>query len=184
MNSLTLGTMLVLLLSEDTAPLLTLEYCTVVIMWQTVGILDLEVRFAILPVKIPSVIASPAVGRAVAVLGGSEVAVMVDDDQVRHVDAATVRVGTKSTDNVQDNPCCHTDNARDVPGSVGVADVDKEDALVVACVEKLVTATDGSARLLVTQHASNEFNSSPCDTPDFTPQFEFKPTPVCRLYLH
>jgi hypothetical protein len=124
-----------LLLSEDTAPLLTLEYWAVVIMWQTVGVLALEVGFAILPVKIPSVIASPAVGRADAVLAGSEVAAMVDDDRVRHVDAATMRVGTESTDNARDNPWCHTDNARDVPGSVGVADVDKEDAPALACVE-------------------------------------------------
>jgi hypothetical protein len=134
-TKLTLGTMSVLLLSEDTAPSLTLEYWAVVIMRQTVGILALEVGFAIIPVKIQSVIASPAAGRAVAVLAGSEVAAMVDDDRVRHVDAATVRVGTKSTDNVQDNPWCRTDNARDIPGSVGVANVDKEDALAVACVE-------------------------------------------------
>ncbi len=66
-----------LLLLEDTAPSLTLEYWAVVIMRQTVGILASEVAFAILPVKIPSVIASPAVGRAVAVLAGSEVVAMV-----------------------------------------------------------------------------------------------------------
>ncbi len=52
----------------------------------------------------PSVTASPAAGRAVAVLGGSEVAAMAEDDQVRCVDAATVRVGTKNTVNMQDNP--------------------------------------------------------------------------------
>jgi hypothetical protein len=104
-------------------------------MWQTVGILASEVGFAILPVKIPSVVASPAAGRGVAALAGSEVAAMVDGDQVRRVDAAIVRVGTKSTDNVQNNPQCCTDNARDIPGSVGVANVDKEDAPTVACVE-------------------------------------------------
>jgi hypothetical protein len=124
-----------LLLSEDTAPSLTLEYWAVVIMRQTVGLLASKVGFAILPVKIPSVIASPAAGRAVAVLAGSEVAAMVDNDQVRHVDAATVTVGTKSTDNAQDHPCCRTDNAQDVPGSMGVANVDKEDAPAAACVE-------------------------------------------------
>jgi hypothetical protein len=134
-TKLTLGTMSALLLSEDTAPSLTMEYWAVVIMRQTVGILALEIGFAILPVKILSVIESPAAGRAVAVLAGSEVAAMVDDDLVRRVDAATMRIGTESTDNAQNNPWCRTDNAQDVPGSVGVANVDKEDALAVACVE-------------------------------------------------
>jgi hypothetical protein len=68
-------------------------------MWQTVGIIALEVAFAKLPVGFPSITASSAVGRAVAVLAGSEVAAMADDDQVRRVDAATVRVRTGSTDN-------------------------------------------------------------------------------------
>jgi hypothetical protein len=134
-TKLTLGTMSALLLLEDTAPSLTLEYWAVVIMRQTVGIIALEVGFAILPVKIPSVTASPVADRAVAVLVGSEVAAMVDDDQVRRVDAATVRFGTKSTDNAQDNPWCRTDNARDDPGSLGVVNLDKEDAPAVACVE-------------------------------------------------
>jgi hypothetical protein len=134
-TKLTLGTMPALLLSEDTAPLLTLEYWAVVIMQQSVSIIALEVRFAILPVKNPSVTASPAAGREVAVLAGSEVAAMVEDDRVRHVDAATVRVGTKSTDNAQDDPWCRTVNAQDNPGSLGVAGLDKEDAPTVACVE-------------------------------------------------
>jgi hypothetical protein len=103
-------------------------------MRHTVGVLASEVGFAILPVKIPSIIASLAAGRAVAVLAGSEVAAMVDDDRVRSVEAATMSVGTESTDNSRDNPWCRTDNAREVPGSVGVADIDKEDAPVVACV--------------------------------------------------
>ncbi len=68
------------------------------------------------------------------VLVGSEVAAMVDDDRVRRVEAATVSVGTDSTDNAQDNPQCRTDNAREVPGLVGVANVNKEDASAVACV--------------------------------------------------
>jgi hypothetical protein len=112
-TALTLERMLAILLSEDTTPSLRLEYWAVVIMWHTVGILasESEVGFAILLVKSPSVIASPAVGRAVAVLAGSEVAALVDDDRVRRVEAATVSVGTKSTDNAQDNPRCHTDNA-------------------------------------------------------------------------
>ncbi len=102
-------------------------------MRHTVGILASEVGFAILPMKSPSVIASPAAGRAVAVLAGSEVVAMVDNDRVRRVEAATMSIGTDSTDNSQDNPRCRTDNAREVPESVGVADVDKEDAPAVAC---------------------------------------------------
>ncbi len=135
-TALTLERMSAILLLEDMAPLLRLEYWAVVIMRHTVGILafESEVGFAILPVKSPSVIASLAAGRAMAVLAGSEVAAMVDDDQVRHVEAATMSVGTKSTDNARDNPRCHTDNAQEVPGSVGVAAVNKEDAPVVACV--------------------------------------------------
>jgi hypothetical protein len=132
-TALTLGRMSAMLLSEDTAPSLRLEYWAVVIMRLTVGILASEVGFAILPVKCPSVIASPAAGRAVAVLAGSEVVAMVDNDRVRCVEAATVSVATESTDNAQDNPRCLTDNAREVPGSVGVANVDKEDAPIVAC---------------------------------------------------
>jgi hypothetical protein len=62
-------------------------------------------------VGFPSVTASPAAGRAVAVHVGSEVAAMAEDDQVRCVDAATVRVGIKSTDNARDDPWCRTDNA-------------------------------------------------------------------------
>jgi hypothetical protein len=112
-TALTLERMLAILLLEDTAPSLRLEYWVVVIMRHTVGILasESEVGFAILPMKSPSVIASPATGRAVAVLGGSEVAAMVDDDRVRRVEAATMSVGTESTDNAQDNPRCRTDNA-------------------------------------------------------------------------
>ncbi len=93
-------------------------------MRQTVGIIALEVAFAKLPVDFPSITASSAANRAVAVLSGSEVAAMADNDQVRHVDAATVRVGTGSTDNMQDDP-----------GSMGVVNLDKEDAPSVSCVE-------------------------------------------------
>jgi hypothetical protein len=110
-TALTLGRMSAILLLEDTALSLRLEYWAVVIMRHTVGILASEVGFAISPVKIPSVIASSAAGRAVAVLAGSEVVAMVDDDRVRCVEAATVSVGTKSTDNAQDKPRCRTDNA-------------------------------------------------------------------------
>jgi hypothetical protein len=133
-TALTLGRMVGILLLEYTAPLLRLEYWAAGIMWHTVGILASEVGFAILPVKNPSVIASPVVGRVVVVLVGGEVAAMVDDDRVRRVETATMSIRTKSTDNAQDDPRCRTDNAREVPGSVEVADVDKEDALAVACV--------------------------------------------------
>ncbi len=68
------------------------------------------------------------------VLVCSEVAALVDDDQVRRVEAATLSVRTESTDNARDDKQCRTDNAQEVPGSVGVADVDKEDAPTVACV--------------------------------------------------
>jgi hypothetical protein len=70
-TALTLGKMSAILLSEDTAPLLRLEYWAVVIMQHSVGILASEVGFAILPAKSPSVIASPEAGRAVVVLAGS-----------------------------------------------------------------------------------------------------------------
>jgi hypothetical protein len=133
-TALTLGRMLVVLLLEDTAPSLRLEYWVVVILQHTVGILASEVGFAILPVKSPYLIASPAAGRVVAVLAGSEVAAMVDDDRVRLFEAATVSIRTESTDNAQDDPRCCTDNAQEVPGSVGVANIDKEDAPAVACV--------------------------------------------------
>jgi hypothetical protein len=133
-TALTLGRMSAILLSEDTAPSLRLEYWVVGIMRHTVGILASKVGFAILPMKSPSVIASPVVGRVVAVLAGSEVAATVDNDWVRRVEAATVSIGTESTDNARDDPQSRTDNAREVPGSVGVANVDKEDAPAVACV--------------------------------------------------
>jgi hypothetical protein len=133
-TALTLGRMSAILLSEDMAPSLRLEYWAVVIMQHTLGMLASEVGLAILPVEIPSVIASPVVGRAVAVLAGSEVAAMVNNDRVRRVEAATMIIGTKSTDNVRDNPRCRTDNAREVPGSVGIANVNKENAPAIACV--------------------------------------------------
>jgi hypothetical protein len=123
--------MVAILLSEDTAPSLRLEYWVVGIMWHTVGILASEVGFAILPVKSPYVMASPAAGRAVVVLAGSEAAAMVDNDRVRRVEAATVSVKTEGTDNARDNPRCRTDNAQEVPGSMGVTSVDKKVACVV-----------------------------------------------------
>ncbi len=147
-----------ILLSEDMAPSLKLEYGAVVIMQHTVGILASEVGFAILPVKSPFVIASPVAGRAVAVLAGSEVAAMVDDDRIRRVEAVTVSIVSESTDNARDDPRCRTDNAQEIPGSVGVASINKEDAPDVACVVSQLLRWLGCARLLVTQHASNESN--------------------------
>jgi hypothetical protein len=93
-------------------------------MRQTVGIIASEAAFANLPVGFPSVTASSMAGRAVAVLAGCEVAAMADDDRVRRIDAATLRVSTRSTDNAQGNP-----------GSLGVVNLDKQDATTVACVE-------------------------------------------------
>ena len=119
---------------KQPAPSLRLEYWAVVIIQHTVGIFPSEVGFACLPVKIPCVIASPVASRAVVVLVCSEVAALVDDDQVRRVEAATLSVRTESTDNAQDNPRCRTDNEQEVPGSVGVANINKEDAPAVACV--------------------------------------------------
>ncbi len=75
-----------------------------------------------------SVTASSAADRAVVVLPGSEVAAMADDDQCRHVDgAATMRVGTGSTNNVRSDS-----------GSLQVANLDKEDAPAVTCVESWI----------------------------------------------
>ncbi len=93
-------------------------------MWHTVGIIALEAAFAKLPAGFPSITASSAAGWAVVVLAGSEVAAMADNDWVRHVNAATLRVSTGSIDNEQGDP-----------GSMGVVKLDKEDAPAVACVE-------------------------------------------------
>ncbi len=67
------------------------------------------------------------------VVAGTEVSAMVDDDQVGRAEAATVSVGTKRTDHARDDSPCRTDDAREVPGSGGIVDVDKEFAPAVAC---------------------------------------------------
>jgi hypothetical protein len=67
------------------------------------------------------------------VVAGTEVSAMADDDRVGRAEAATVSVGTKIADHARDNSLCHTDDAREVPGSGGVVDVDKELAPAVAC---------------------------------------------------
>ncbi len=67
------------------------------------------------------------------VVAGTEVSAMADDDQVGRAEAATVSVRTKRADHAQDDSPCCTDNAREVPRSRGVVDIDKELAPAVAC---------------------------------------------------
>ncbi len=74
-----------------------------------------------------------AAGGGMTVVAGTKVSAMVDDDQVGCAEAATVSVGTKRADHAQDNSPCRTDDAREVPGSGGVVDGDKELAPAVAC---------------------------------------------------
>ncbi len=66
-------------------------------------------------------------------VAGTEVSEMVDNDRVGRAEAATVSVGTERADHAQDDSPCRTDDAREVPGSGGVVDVDKEMAPTVAC---------------------------------------------------
>ncbi len=67
------------------------------------------------------------------VVAGTEVSAMVDDDRVGHAEAATVSVETKRADHARDDSPCHMVDAREVPGSGGGVDVDKELAPAVAC---------------------------------------------------
>ena len=67
------------------------------------------------------------------VVAGTKVLAMVDDDQVGRAEAATVSIGTERADRARDDSPCCTYNAREVPGSRGVGDVDKELAPAVAC---------------------------------------------------
>ncbi len=67
------------------------------------------------------------------VVAGTELLAMADDDWVGHAEAATVSIGTKKADHAQNDSPCRTDNAREVPGSGGVVNVDKELAPAVAC---------------------------------------------------
>jgi hypothetical protein len=129
-TALTLKSVSGILLSEDMAPSSpTLKYGGVGIMWQLVGILsaEYEAMFAILPWI------TPAVGWGLAVLAGSEVSALVDDNRVGCAEAATVSVRTKRADHAQDNQWCCIDNVQEIPGSKGVADVDKEFSPAVAC---------------------------------------------------
>ncbi len=67
------------------------------------------------------------------VVAGTKVSARVDDDRVGRAEAATVSVGTERADHARDNSPCRTDDAREVPGSGGVVDIDKELAPAVAC---------------------------------------------------
>ncbi len=75
----------------------------------------------------------PAAGGGMTGVAGTEVSAMVDDDGVGRAEAATVSIGTERADHARDDPPCRTDDAREVPGSGGVGDVDKELAPAVAC---------------------------------------------------
>ncbi len=83
---------------------------------------------AILPCTI-----TPAAGGGMMVVAGTKVLAIVDDDWVGCAEAATVSIGTERADHVQDDSLCRTDDAREVPGSGGVVDVDKELAPALAC---------------------------------------------------
>jgi hypothetical protein len=67
------------------------------------------------------------------VVAGSKVSALVDDDRVGRAEAATLSIGTKRADHARDDSWCRTDDAREVPGSRGVVDIDKELAPAVAC---------------------------------------------------
>jgi hypothetical protein len=83
---------------------------------------------AILPLTI-----TPAAGGGMTVVAGTKMSTMVDNDRVRRAEAATVSVGTERADHARDNSPCRTDDAREVLGSGGIVDVDKELAPAVAC---------------------------------------------------
>ncbi len=83
---------------------------------------------AIIPQTTP-----PASGGGMTGVAGTKVSTMVDDDRVGSAKAATVSVGTERADHARDDSTCRTDDAREVPGSRGVGDVDKELAPAVAC---------------------------------------------------
>jgi hypothetical protein len=83
---------------------------------------------AIIPQTTP-----PALGWGMTGVAGTKVSAMVDDDRVGRAEAATVSIGTERADHARDDSPCRTDNAREVPRSGGVGDVDKELAPAVAC---------------------------------------------------
>ncbi len=67
------------------------------------------------------------------VVAGTEVSALVDDDRVGRAEAATVSIGTERADHARDDSRCRMDDAREVPGSGGVVDIDKKLAPAVAC---------------------------------------------------
>jgi hypothetical protein len=126
-------------------------------MEQLVGILasEYEVMFAILPWI------TPAAGWGLAVPAGSEVSALVDDDQVGRAEAAAVSIKTERADHARDDPRCRTDNVREVPGSGGVADVDKELAPAVACaVSRLLRRVGVQGCWLCNMLQINQMNST------------------------
>ncbi len=76
---------------------------------------------------------TPVAGWGMTVVAGTEVSALVEDDRVGRAEAATVSVGTERADHAQDDSRGRTDNAREVPRSGGVVDIDKELAPAVAC---------------------------------------------------
>jgi hypothetical protein len=75
----------------------------------------------------------PSLGGGMTGVAGTEVSAMVDDDRVGRAEVATVSIRTERADHAQDDSPCRTDNSREVPGSGGAGDVDKELAPAVAC---------------------------------------------------
>ncbi len=124
-----------------------------------VGITALKVAFAKLLFGFPARKALSVAGSAVRSLAydvaGSAVAALAYYDRVRHGDAASLGVGTGSTD-----------RAHDDAGSLEVGALGKDNAgnpiqdALPPCemCGKLVAAVGGIAGFLVTQHAFNEFN--------------------------
>ncbi len=75
----------------------------------------------------------PALGGGMTGVAGTKVSAMVEDEWVRRAKAATVSIRTERADHARDDSPCRTDDAREVPGSGGVGDVEKELAPAVAC---------------------------------------------------
>jgi hypothetical protein len=66
------------------------------------------------------------------VVAGTEVLALVEDDRVGRAEAATVSVRTERADHARVDSRRCTDDAREVPGSGGVVEADKELAPAVA----------------------------------------------------
>ncbi len=76
---------------------------------------------------------TPVAGWGMTVVACTKVSALVDNDRVGRAEAATVSIRTERADHAQDDSRCRTDNVREVPGSGGVVDVDKELSSAVAC---------------------------------------------------